>query len=137
MEVITLNLKLEDIPILLSEVRQAAQNVGFTPSRTAQIELVVEELLANIFKHAYSGTGGRIEFSCEALPAKKQVKVVVSDWSKPFNIFESTKPDLDSDLDVRPIGGLGVHLIKKLTDEIHYKRIEGGNETVLIFCNKD
>ena len=57
----------------------------------------------------------------------------IVDDGKPFDPFsDAPPPDLDSSVADRPTGGLGIHLVRRLMDEAHYRREDGGNRVVLI-----
>jgi len=53
--------------------------------------------------------------------------VEVSDNGKPFNPLDHPEPDLNQPLEERPIGGLGIHLIRKFVDQLAYRRDAGRN----------
>ena len=49
----------------------------------------------------------------------------------PFNPLEAPEPDLDSPIETRPIGGLGIHLVRNITDGLVYRRNEGRSRLVM------
>jgi hypothetical protein len=55
----------------------------------------------------------------------------VTDDGRPFNPLELTPPDTNLPVEDRPIGGLGIHLLRKLSDRMEYARIEGKNRLTL------
>jgi anti-sigma regulatory factor (Ser/Thr protein kinase) len=59
------------------------------------------------------------------------VTVTVEDDGVPFNPLEATEPDLDRPLEERSIGGLGIHLVKNLMDDVEYRREAGRNYLVM------
>ena len=82
----------------------------------SSIELVAEELLVNVFSYAYpEGTEGRAEIGLREVyfDGAWLLCFSVKDWGRPFNPFEEAKsPDLTLDAESRPIGGLGIFLIR-------------------------
>lgn len=102
-----------------------------------QVELVLEELLVNVFSYAYPNDDGEAEitFCIEYLDGTAYFCFSVLDWGKEFNPFaEVATPNIDLDLDDRPVGGLGVHLVRSLTAHYAYCREDGANKLRLHFA---
>jgi serine/threonine-protein kinase RsbW len=98
-----------------------------------EINLGLDELFTNIISYGFDdGIEHQIKFSL----AKEQETLVVQveDDGKPFNPLEATGPEVSQDLDSIDIGGLGIHLVKKMMDAIDYQRVEGKNRLVLKKC---
>ncbi|MBJ7448791.1 MAG: ATP-binding protein [Parachlamydiales bacterium] len=98
------------------------------PSKTKNhIELAIEEALVNIINYAYSSEKvGRLDIQC--LRDDKKIKFILKDWGKPFDpTKESKKPNFDLSIEERPIGGLGIHLLRSLMDDVHYRREDDAN----------
>jgi anti-sigma regulatory factor (Ser/Thr protein kinase) len=99
-------------------------------SVTPRIELIVEEFLVNAVKHAYGGQPGPLEVSLREVvfDGQPHLALKVVDWGPPFNPFTEAKPaDLSLDLEDRPIGGLGIHLIRSAASHTSYFRAMGAN----------
>ncbi|MDH3329707.1 MAG: ATP-binding protein, partial [Desulfobulbaceae bacterium] len=62
---------------------------------------------------------------------KDSVTIRIEDNGLPFNLLEAEPVDLETDLEHRSVGGLGIHLIKKLMDDVTYKRVESKNVVTL------
>jgi anti-sigma regulatory factor (Ser/Thr protein kinase) len=87
------------------------------------LKLVSEELLANIIKHGYdSHAVGFIDI--ELAVDGRSVRITFTDSAGAFNPLERTSPDVLNDLSE---GGMGILLVKSLTDEQHYKRDNNHN----------
>lgn len=99
---------------------RAAGGLGFAPERVLEIELVVEETVTNICKYAGLGRPAEVELAC--LEGEGLFAVEVSDDGKPFDPTALPAPDLGAPLAAKPIGGLGVHLIRRLCDKVAYRR---------------
>jgi anti-sigma regulatory factor (Ser/Thr protein kinase) len=101
------------------------------------IELVAEELLVNVFSYAYpEGTTGNAEVTLKEVffDGEPTLCFSVSDWGSPFNPFsEAPVPDLSLDTENRPIGGLGIHLIRNVTAHQGYCRENGSNHIDVYF----
>ena len=92
-----------------------------------KLDLVLEELLVNICRYAYpAGELGEVAVGY-AVASPKRLRVDVCDSGQPFNPLESPDPDLTLSLQERPIGGLGVHLVKQIANSVSYKRENGKN----------
>lgn len=104
------------------------------PDRVGQdLMLVLDEIFTNIVSYAYDdGEKHEIEISL-SLDAEG-VSVYVVDDGKAFDPLAQTAPDLDADLDDRPIGGLGIHLLRSLMHDVSYRRENDHN--VLAFSRK-
>jgi serine/threonine-protein kinase RsbW len=106
----------------------AAQQLA-DPER-AYLHLVVEELLTNLVKYGYDL--GRIG-EAELILARDadRVTLTVIDDGRAFDPLTAPSPDLEQAVEDRPIGGLGIHLIRSLAEEARYERIDGRNHLTL------
>jgi serine/threonine-protein kinase RsbW len=130
-ENIRLPAKIENLENIIRFVRNCAREEGFSPRQISNLELAIEEALANICHYAYTGVGGDMEIHCRADEDKRFI-IEIIDTGKPFNMLTVSDPDLTTDLSTREIGGLGVLLIRKMVDDIHYCRKEDKNVLTLI-----
>jgi serine/threonine-protein kinase RsbW len=90
----------------------------------AHLNLVLEEVVSNIIRHGYRGReDGEVSLALGFAP--EAITVTVEDQGTPFNPLGLPDPDLTVPLEEREVGGLGVYLVRKLTDELDY-RSEGG-----------
>src|SRR5690349_18076703 len=86
-----------------------------------EIELVIEEWVTNIISYAFDDAAEhQIAFLLEAYP--DHVEIQTQDDGKPFDPLSLPHPDFTLPVEQRPIGGLGIYMIRKLTDEAHYSR---------------
>ena len=102
-----------------------------------RIKMAVEELLMNVFHYAYEAQkSGQAGISCRLadLDGISYFCVRLCDWGRPYNPFaEAPPPDLTASLAERPIGGLGLHLVKKVTAHYVYSRGRDTNDVELFF----
>ncbi|MBV6451512.1 MAG: ATP-binding protein [Anaerolineae bacterium] len=107
----------------LDEIREfvgtIARENGFGDKDVYNIQLATDEAASNIIEHAYEDiTDGVLDLSCGM--QGEGLTVILVDHGAPFDPSEVPMPDLQADLADRKIGGLGIFLMRKLMDEVHY-----------------
>ena len=96
------------------------------PSRLPSVNLALEEALANVIMYAYpEGTQGEVRLAANV--TGNTIRMEISDSGVPFNPLQQQEADLDVPLEERQIGGLGIHLIKEIMDEVKYAYEDGRN----------
>lgn len=115
----------EQLALLYDFLEQQASNCGFDAALLMQIKLAMDEAVTNVIQYAYPGSEGDIciDMGCD----NGQLKIVITDNGIQFNPLEKQEPDITLSLDERPIGGLGVFLVKQLMTDVRYDRSEGKN----------
>lgn len=108
----------------LDEIREfvgaIAREGGFSDKDVYNIQLATDEAASNIIEHAYEKiSDGILELSCDL--QTDQIMIVLTDRGESFDPSEIPLPDLKADLSARKIGGLGIFLMRKLMDEVHYE----------------
>ncbi len=89
------------------------------------INLAIEEWVANIINYAYpKGTRGHVELTAKIVNGV--LTLVIKDHGTPFDPTQHNDVDVDAELDDRPIGGLGIYLVKSIMDTMHYERSSDG-----------
>ncbi len=117
--------QLEQIP---AAVEEFAERDNWPPDLVFKLNLALEELGVNIVN--YSGATGEIEISLAS--DGETVTIEIADNGRPFNpLAEPATPDISAPLDERPIGGLGVHLVRSMMDELSYSREDGMNRLAM------
>jgi serine/threonine-protein kinase RsbW len=103
-----------------------ADRAGLTPEVRFKVELALEEAVANVVRHGF--TDGRAHEIAVRLELRgRTIRVRLEDDGRPFNPLEAPPVDPDQPLDQRPVGGLGIHLIRSLMDGVSYRRTAGRN----------
>ena len=132
MERLRLPAKLSSLTSFREFVDRSAVAAGAGPELLLRIELVLEELLVNHVLHAYGSGEGDSEVACFCrAPGYFCLEVV--DEAVPFDPLGYAPPDLTLAPRDRPIGGLGIHMIRSLADEISYRREAGKNVITVCF----
>jgi anti-sigma regulatory factor (Ser/Thr protein kinase) len=90
------------------------------------LNVVLDEAVSNAINHGYDA-GVHGEISVRLRRAPDDVLLEIEDDGRPFDPLQAPPPDLSLPLERRPIGGLGVHLIRNLMDEVSYARVGGRN----------
>jgi serine/threonine-protein kinase RsbW len=117
---IKLPAKLENLGRWMDAVSECAREQGFDQKEIGKIELALEEALVNICNYSYSEEPGNAEVSCKQDNSQFIIEIV--DSGIPFDMTSLPAPDLTSSIEKRKIGGLGIFLIKKMVDEVKYRR---------------
>jgi serine/threonine-protein kinase RsbW len=112
-------------------VREASERFGASDAIAADLVQAVDEAVCNVILHGYAGSTGEIEVAAEL--RDRQIEITVLDRSGPFDPTSATEPDLSVPPLARKPGGMGIHLVRAATDEVHHRvRAGGGNELKLV-----
>jgi anti-sigma regulatory factor (Ser/Thr protein kinase) len=95
------------------------------------VNVVLDELLANILSHGTSANDG-VSATVEVESDHDRLTVTLTDDGPPFDPFRLASPDTTLSVDDRQIGGLGIHLVRELMDDVSYERRDGQNVVVLV-----
>ncbi len=113
-------------------IRSQIAIMAFDVSTLRKIELASEEALVNIINHAYKDHPGIIEIHILVYP-KNYVEIQIRDKGPPFDPLQhEVKIDKNAPLEERKEGGLGIMMIRKYMDEVHYRRDHDTNILILI-----
>src|SRR5215216_6430174 len=108
---------LDEIRDFVGEVARAG---GFSDKDVYNIQLATDEAASNIIEHAYENQpDGILDLSCGS--RKDAITIILIDHGESFDPSDVPPPDLKADLSDRKIGGLGLFLMRKLMDEVHYE----------------
>lgn len=124
--------RVESVSALVEWAGAAAREAGLSDEKANGFEVALEEALVNVCRYAYAPTGngaGEVELALET--GDSLVVAVITDEGTPFDPLARPAPDLEASIEERPIGGLGIHLMKSLADEVRYFRDGGRNVLTL------
>jgi anti-sigma regulatory factor (Ser/Thr protein kinase) len=107
----------------LARLRRVAapflEECGASPRTMYRTSLALEEAVSNVVRHAR----GVHAIGVELAMADEGVDLVIEDDGPAFDPLEVPPPDTSMPLEERPIGGLGIHLLRQMTDGIRYERV--------------
>ena len=128
---LTLTNDIKRIPRLNAFIDDVCNANGIDMSESMQINLALEEAVSNVINYAYP-TGTKGDITIEAKSNGEKMFFIISDTGTPFD--PTARPAVDTTLSAedREIGGLGIHLIRKIMDHINYERTDGHNVFTLI-----
>lgn len=109
-----------------------ARQAGFLAARVDEVELVVEEVVANICHYSYGDRLGNVELVCRFI-AGPALELVFTDGGRPFDMLILPEPNLAVDIDQRGLGGVGVPMMRALVDHASYRRDGDRNVLSLVF----
>ena len=96
-----------------------------------KIDMSAEEIFANITFYAYPDKKGKIKTSIEK--NDNEIIIIFEDSGIPYNPLEKPDPDIDLPPEERPLGGLGIFMVKKMAQKIAYENKDGKNILTIIF----
>jgi len=117
---------LAHLETMIDFVMRSAEKQGFDKETLGQIRLACEEALVNVVSYAYPGKEGTVEISCAPAPAGGIV-IEISDRGVPFDPLSLPEPDTTLPMEQRKIGGLGIYMVRKIMDDVGYRRADGRN----------
>lgn len=121
----------------LSELKKMSEAVSawcrgnnISSSVEFHVNLALDEIISNVIRYGWKDSGEH-QFNIRLSLLNDEVTVEVEDDATPFNPLEAPVPDLDQPLDERPVGGLGIHLVRQVMEGLEYQRLEGKNLLVM------
>lgn len=127
MKELTVDAAVENIEVVTDFVNEELEKLDCPVKARRQIDVAIDELFGNIARYAYSPDVGKatVRFSVEEKPL--EVTITFIDNGVPFNPLEKSNPDTHLSAEERPIGGLGIFLVKKSMDMVEYEYKNGQN----------
>lgn len=128
MKKLVINNRLEESARLVPFLDTVASELQMEPSIKSSLNLALEEALVNVIQYAYPPeTLKRISLTAKWTDNKKHVDFTLKDCGKAFDPLQTDLPDTDLSLEERPIGGLGILLVRDIMDTVNYQRLNGEN----------
>ena len=119
--------KVENLPAVNEFVASLLEPFNCPVKVQLQLDLVVEEIFVNIAHYAYGGQVGQAVVQGKVLSEPAGLELVFIDQGQPYDPLSREEPDIDQCVEERAVGGLGIYLVKKNMDEVHYDYQQGKN----------
>ena len=130
-EKLTLNCDLGRLPELNGFIQSITERLDVEPSIAFQVQLAVEEAVVNVMEYAYPGVKKGF-VTIKAMSDGHELRLVVIDDGVPFDPTGKEKTDVTLPLEERQVGGLGILLIRGMTDTLNYERVDDRNILMMI-----
>ena len=133
---ITVPATIDQLETVLGFVHEALHDRACPLTTQGQLDIVIEELFVNVCSYAYEGSDkpgeAMIEYVYNANP--NSIVISISDYGIPFDPLEHVDPLRPSSIDEIGVGGLGIMMVKRMTDDLAY--IRDGDKNVIAFTKK-
>lgn len=129
---ITLKNDLAELGRLAEAVTEFGERMGLPDKVVFSLNLVLDELVTNVVSYGYGDDPGEHWLTVGVRVEEGQLTAVLEDDGLPFDPLAKGPPDLDSPLEERGIGGLGVHFVRTMMDRVDYQRVDGRNRLTLV-----
>ena len=117
----------ENLDEVQSFVEERLEGSSCSAKTMMKIAVAVEEIFANIANYAYAPDRGKAGIRVEVLNDPDSVTITFTDRGMPYDPLANEDPDVTLPADERPIGGLGVYLVKQTMDDVRYEYKDGKN----------
>lgn len=116
---------IQQIPTLAEWIEM----LGLPQELNMPINLALEEAVSNVMLYAYPGKSGQVLVECDK---SNKLVFTITDSGVPFDPTQQIDPDVTQSAEERPIGGLGIFLVRQIMDDIRYERKEDKNILTLV-----
>ena len=120
MEELEIDAKRENLPQVLAFLDSHLESRGCSMKVQMQLDIAVEEIFVNIASYAYGAESGKAVIQLREAHNPEGVSVTLIDRGTPYNPLEKPDPDTTLAMEDRPIGGLGIYMVKKSMDDLAY-----------------
>ena len=121
----------EELDGITAAVEALSADEAWSTDLLFRINLVIEELVLNIIDYGYDDNDQEIELSFKS--DANSVTIDITDEGRAFDpLNDAPEPDIDSPLEERHVGGLGVYLARTMMDELTYRRENSRNHLTLV-----
>ena len=130
----------DNLELIREFVSKIAQKIGLNDTDINKIELAVDEACANVIQHAYDPTAKFRPLHVAIEVDYQKLTVIVTDQGKGFDFSKIRPIEMSQYLAEMKVGGLGIHLIKSLMDEVEFEVHPGKKNQVRMvkyFLGKD
>ena len=126
-----LEARAEELERINAAVEDLGEQEGWSSKLLFRVNLVLEELGLNVMTHGQARGAGELEITLTSDETAVTIELV-DDGPRFDPLQDAPRPDPTASLEERPVGGLGVHLVRTLMDEVHYRYERGKNRLTLV-----
>ena len=127
MEELVIEAKLENLTPVLAFVDEYLEARGCSMKVQTQMDIAVEEVFVNIASYAYGTETGLAVIQLRETHDPEGVTVTFIDEGMPYDPLAKPDPDVTLSAEERPIGGLGIFMVKKSMDDMTYEYKDNRN----------
>ncbi len=125
-QLLSIKNRLEDIKIVIDNFEEFAKLANLEQAFVLKMNIVLDELLANVIRYAFEDNHDHLIY-LEFAVTDSSFCMTLEDNGVPFDPFNQPPPDTNKGLEERDIGGLGIHIVKRLMDNYSYERLGNNN----------
>ena len=122
---LTLLNNVDELNKLPEFVDTVCEEAGIDMMMVTSLNLALDEAVTNVVLYAYGEREGTVDI--EAVYTDKYMKFIITDSGIPFDPTQTQEVDITLGVEERPIGGLGIHLVRQIMDTVNYERTDGKN----------
>ena len=123
--------RIDELQRLNAFVEDTADKLGVSPATAMLLQLVLEEAFTNVVLYAFPD-GGFHEVDIECKKEADELTMILIDDGVAYDPTLKADPDVSLPAEDRKIGGLGIFLIRKMTDQVSYRRAGDKNELTIV-----
>ena len=129
-KILVLRNEISEINRLALFIEELGGELNLAPDLVFNLNLVLEEAVSNVILYAYPKEEHQ-EIVLTAKISDKSLIFVLTDSGREFDPTQAPDADITLSAEERPIGGLGIFLIRQIMDKVEYQRIDGKNVLTL------
>ncbi len=124
--------ELDELHKVNAAIEELAEEENWPPDVTFQIGLAIEEVGVNIVSYGHADDKAH-EIKIVISSKDETITIEIEDDGYAFNpLVDAPEPDLNAAVEDRTVGGLGIHLVRSMMDEVHYQRQQDKNCLTLV-----
>jgi anti-sigma regulatory factor (Ser/Thr protein kinase) len=123
----------DNLAALLTFVERACAAAALDAEETLAVRVAIEEICTNVINHGYAGRDATNRpITIDFVSGSDQVVATIEDRGATFDPSNGPAVDLNSDAMDRRIGGIGLHLVRSLMDEVRHEPVNGGGNRLTL-----
>ena len=129
--ILTIPNRIAELPAEMDVVEEFLAAHAVVPGDTMQVMIMLDEIASNIIKAAWPNDEDHVFEITLTIEPGGRLLLMASDDGVAFDPTRSDPPDLDTDLEDREVGGLGLFIVGEMSDSMEYSRSEGRNRLLV------